>query len=119
MSGLLDAVVILAVVVLVVFRQLRPRRVAGGGRWWILPAALVVLALRGSGVVDPRHEAASIGLLAAEVVIGVGMGAVWAFTTRIWRDDAGVVWMKGTKATAAAWVGGHPAAGRPRSAPAR
>ncbi|MCQ4082989.1 DUF1453 family protein [Streptomyces sp. RB6PN25] len=105
MSGLVDAVVIVAVVALVLARQLRPQAISGNRKWWVLPAVLVFVSLRQSGVVDPHHEAASVALLAAEVLVGVGMGAVWAYTTRIWRDDNGTVWSKGTKATAAAWIG--------------
>ncbi len=106
MSGLLNAVVILAVVALVLARQLKPSRVAEGGRWWIVPAVLVVLAVREHGFLDPHHTAASVGLLAVEILIGAGTGTAWAFTTRIWRDDSGVAWTQGTKATAVAWVGG-------------
>lgn len=106
LSGLADVLVAVAVVALVLARQLRPRRVTEGRSWWILPAVLVYLGLKQGGVLDPRHEAASAGLLAAEMLIGAGMGAGWAFTTRIWRDEFGTAWMKGTKATAAAWAGG-------------
>lgn len=106
MSGLLDALVVVAIVALVLVRQIRARRVAEGRRWWLLPAVLVFLALKEGGLVDRHHEAASVALLAAEIVIGTGMGTVWAFTTRLWRDEAGVAWSKGTKATAVAWTGG-------------
>ncbi|MEU6171790.1 DUF1453 domain-containing protein [Streptantibioticus parmotrematis] len=106
MSGLANIVVIVAVVALVIVRQVRPRRVKDGRSLWILPAVLLYLALREHGIVDAHHEAVSVGLLAGELLIGVGMGVVWAFTSRIWRDQDGVVWTKGTKATAAAWAGG-------------
>ena len=107
MSQLANALLIAAVVVLVLVRQFRPQRVANGARWWLLPAVLMVLVLRDPGpLVDPRHQAASVLLLAGELILGVGMGAAWAFTTRIWRDGGGAVWMRGTKATAAIWAGG-------------
>ncbi|MCQ4044819.1 CcdC protein domain-containing protein [Streptantibioticus rubrisoli] len=106
MSGLTDVAVIIAVVVLVLARQLRPRKVADGARWWILPAVLVFLSAKNGGVVDTHHEALSVGLLAAEILVGLGMGAVWAYTTRLWREADGSVWAKGTKATLAAWTGG-------------
>jgi hypothetical protein len=94
-----------AVVVLVLSRQLRPRRISEG-RWWILPAVLTIVAVKQGGWTDPHHEAASAALLVVELAIGAGMGTAWAFTTRIWRDDQGIAWAKGTKATAAAWIGG-------------
>lgn len=107
MSGIAYAVVIAAVVVLVVVRQFRPQRVADGARWWLLPAALMVPALRDPGsLVDPRHQAVSVLLLAGELILGAGMGAAWAFTSRIWKDESGAVWVRGTKATAAIWAGG-------------
>ncbi|WP_269856598.1 CcdC protein domain-containing protein [Streptomyces sp. RPT161] len=106
MSGLTDVAVIIAVVVLVLARQLRPQKVADSARWWILPVVLVVLSVRNGGVVDNRHVALSVGLLAAEIVVGLGMGAVWAYTTRLWREADGSVWARGAKATTAAWTGG-------------
>lgn len=106
LSGPTDVVVAVAVVVLILARQLRARRVAEGRSWWILPAVLVYLGVKQGGVLDPHHETASAALLAGEMLIGVGMGVVWAFTTRVWRDASGTAWMKGTKATAAAWIGG-------------
>ncbi|MDI5973029.1 DUF1453 family protein [Streptomyces sp. SL13] len=106
LSGPTDILIAVAVVALVLVRQLRARRVAEGRSWWILPAVLVYLGLEQGGVLDSRHEAASAGLLAAEMVIGAGMGVLWALTTRIWRDEAGTAWMKGTKTTALAWAGG-------------
>ncbi|MEU1627909.1 DUF1453 domain-containing protein [Streptomyces sp. NPDC020096] len=106
MSGLADVAVIIAVVVLVLVRQLKPQKVTDSSRWWILPAVLVVLSVRNAGLLDTRHEALSVGLLAAEILVGAGMGAVWGFTTRVWRGTDGAVWAKGTKATVAAWTGG-------------
>jgi hypothetical protein len=106
MSGLVDVVLIVAVIALVLVRQMRPRRVASGGRWWLLPAVLVLTSVRQHGLFDPHHESLSVALLVGDLVVGIGMGTVWAFTTRIWVDESGVVWCKGTKATLAAWVGG-------------
>lgn len=104
MSGLTNVLVILAVVGLVIARQLRPR-VVGGGRWWVIPGLLVVLAIRGGGnLIDPHHRDAAVALLAAELVVGAVMGAVWAATTRMWTEPDGKVWMQGTKATIAVWV---------------
>lgn len=106
MSGLVGVVVVVAVVVLVIGRQVKPQKVTDGGRWWLVPGVLAFLAVRQHGLTDPHHQAASVALLAAELVVGAGMGAVWAFTTRIWMDEAGAVWARGTKATAGAWTGG-------------
>ncbi|AEW96965.1 MULTISPECIES: DUF1453 family protein [Streptomycetaceae] len=107
MSGLVDAVAIVAVVGLVVSRQLKPQKVADAdARWWLMPVVLVVLAVRQHGLTDPHHQVLSAVLLAAGVMVGAGMGAAWGFTTRVWAERDGTVWSRGTKATAAAWAGG-------------
>ncbi len=104
MSGPANTLVILAVVGLVIARQLRPR-VVGGGRWWLIPAVLVVLAIRsGGGLIDPHHQEAAVALLAAELLVGAVMGVIWATTTRMWTESDGRVWVQGTKATIAVWV---------------
>ncbi|MEC3997587.1 DUF1453 domain-containing protein [Actinacidiphila sp. DG2A-62] len=106
MSGLGNAVVIVAVIGLVIARQMRPRRIRAGGRWWLLPAVLVVLAVRDGGVVDSAHRSTSIGMLAAELAVAVVMGFGWAFTTRMWTEGDGSVWTQGTKAALGVWVVG-------------
>ncbi|UWE11760.1 DUF1453 domain-containing protein [Actinacidiphila bryophytorum] len=104
MSGLVNALVILAVVGLVIARQLRPRPVAAGGRWWLIPAVLAVLAIRDGGLVDSAHQGLSVALLGGELLIAAGMGVVWALTTRMWTAQDGGVWAQGTKATVTVWV---------------
>ncbi|MGW1074525.1 DUF1453 domain-containing protein [Streptomyces sp. NPDC002537] len=107
MSGSFDVVVIVAVCAIVLVRQTRPRRVAAdGGRWWLLPALLVLLAVRGPGLIDSGHPAESAGLLAGGVLAGLATGAAWAWTTRIWSDESGATWAQGGRATAAIWLGG-------------
>ncbi|QIY98731.1 DUF1453 domain-containing protein [Streptomyces sp. S1D4-11] len=103
MSGLVNALVILAVVVLVVARQFRTRRISTDRRWWIVPAVLAVIALRGPGLIDIHHRTEAILLLGAELFIGLATGAAWGWTTRIWAEPDGSVWSKSTKASAAAW----------------
>ncbi len=109
MSGLADVLVALAVVVLIVIRQIRPQRVTPGRRWWVVPAVLVVFALRSPGThgfIDAQRPLASGLLLAAELVTGLLMGAAWAWTSRVWTESDGSVWARGTKATTAVWIGG-------------
>lgn len=122
MSGLVNALVIVAVVVLVVARQFRTRRVSTDRRWWIVPAVLAVVALREPGLIDAHHRTEAILLIGAEVVIGLAVGAAWAWTTRMWAEPDGTVWSRSTKAGAAVWgvgialrlglFGGRCAAGR-------
>ena len=106
MSSAANVVLIIAVVGYVVARQFQARQFSGNARrMLILPAVLAVLALENHDLVDHHHQATSVALLVLGVVIEVGMGCVWGFTTRIWRDENGTIWAKGTKATAFAWVG--------------
>lgn len=106
MSGLFDALLAVVVIGLVITRQLRPRRVSGGRRWWLVPAVLLVLAVRDGGLIDPAHRDVSLALLGAELVLGAATGAAWMGTTRIWAEPDGTVWAQGTKASLAVWAGG-------------
>ncbi|MCX4420883.1 DUF1453 family protein [Streptomyces mirabilis] len=103
MSGLVNALVILAVVVLVIARQFRTRRISTDRRWWIVPVVLAVIALREPGLIDIHHRTEAILLLGAELFIGLAIGAAWGWTTRIWAEPDGSVWSKSTKAGAAVW----------------
>ncbi|MCX4844704.1 DUF1453 domain-containing protein [Streptomyces sp. NBC_00893] len=106
MSGLVNVLVLGAVIAVVVFRQCSAQRITDDRRWWVLPGILLVLSLREPGLVDPRHVALSAAVLGAELVVGLVTGAGWAWTTRLWREADGSLWSKGTKATAFVWTGG-------------
>ncbi|MET8471171.1 DUF1453 domain-containing protein [Streptomyces sp. NPDC006422] len=106
MSGLPTVLVIVAVVALVLVRQFRTERLSGERKWWLLPAILGVLAVKDGAMTDPHHMTGSVVLLAVEVLVSVGIGIGWGFTTRVWTDERGDVWTKGTVATAGAWLGG-------------
>ncbi|MEV4032833.1 DUF1453 domain-containing protein [Streptomyces umbrinus] len=106
MSGLVDVLVILAVVVLVIARQFRTRRIATDRSWWVVPAVLVFLALREPGLLDPDHRTLSVLLLGAELLVGLATGIGWAWTTRIWRTPDGRVWSRSSKASGLVWTVG-------------
>ncbi|MCW7945962.1 membrane protein [Streptomyces hygroscopicus] len=106
MSGLADALLITAAVVLIVVRQFRARPVTTDRRWWIVPVVLAFLALRRPGLLDPHHHLESALLLAAEMLIGLATGAGWAWTSRIWTEPDGTVWSRSTKASVAVWIVG-------------
>ena len=103
MSGLVNALVIAAVVALVIVRQFRTQQIGAGRRWWLVPVILGVVALREPGIVDVHHSAESIALLGAELLIGLATGAGWAWTTRIWAELDGSVWSRSTKASVTVW----------------
>ncbi|MER7181443.1 DUF1453 domain-containing protein [Streptomyces hyaluromycini] len=106
MSGLVNTLLIVAVVVVVIARQFRARPINAGRRWWLLPVILAVVALREPGILDAHHRTESALLLATEMLVGLGMGAGWAWTTRVWTEADGVVWTKSTKASGAVWFAG-------------
>ena len=106
MNSTANIALAVVVVVLVVARQFKARKVsADGPRMLILPAVLAFLALKEGHLVDPAHKDAAVALLVVSIVVEVGMGFAWGFTTRIWRDASGTAWFKGTAATGFAWVG--------------
>ncbi|GAA5012428.1 DUF1453 domain-containing protein [Kitasatospora paranensis] len=105
MSALADLLVAVAVVALVVSRQLKARRVDTERRLWLLPLILGVLALRDPKLLDPGHPTAAALLLAGSLATVLAMGCVWGWTVRLWRESDGTVWARGTAATAAAWGG--------------
>lgn len=106
MSGLVNALVIVAVVAVVIVRQFRARQIGTDRRWWLLPVILGVVALRRPGLLDAHHHTASALLLGVELVIGLVTGAGWAWTTRLWVESDGSVWSKSTKASGGVWVVG-------------
>ncbi|MFC8711717.1 MULTISPECIES: DUF1453 domain-containing protein [unclassified Streptomyces] len=106
MSGLVNVLVIVAVAALVIFRQFRARRIDADRRWWLLPAILAVVALRDPHLIDAHHQSEAVALLVAELIIGLGIGAGWAWTSRIWVEPDGAVWTSTTKAGIAVWSGG-------------
>ncbi|MDX3851967.1 CcdC protein domain-containing protein [Streptomyces sp. AK02-01A] len=107
MSSFIDVLLIAGVVALVVVRQFRPQRITVEGRGLlVVPAVLVFLALREPGLLDAHERTVSVLLLGAELAVGLLLGAGWARTSRIWTAEDGSVWARGTKATAAVWIGG-------------
>jgi NAD/NADP transhydrogenase beta subunit len=104
-SLITNIVVGLAVLVLLIVRQLRVRPVRENS------AARIVLILGVIGIVEMvsaaknRHVAASaIGLIVLSLVIAAGFGAWRAVTVRVWRNPDGTAWRQGTGATAALWI---------------
>jgi hypothetical protein len=106
MSGLVNALLIAAVAAVVIVRQFRAGRVDTDRRWWVLPGILAVLALREPDLLDADHHTASVAIVASELLVGLAVGAGWAWTTRIWTEADGAVWSKGTKASVVIWAVG-------------
>ncbi|RKE21535.1 CcdC protein domain-containing protein [Streptomyces sp. TLI_171] len=105
MTALSNVLIAVAVIVLVVGRQLRARRLDTERRFWLLPLVLAAVALRDPVLIDPHHEAAATAVLLGSLVTTLGMGCAWGWTMRIWRDGDGALWTRGSTATVFAWVG--------------
>ncbi|MFG2698723.1 DUF1453 domain-containing protein [Kitasatospora sp. NPDC051984] len=105
MTALSDVLIAVAVIVLVVGRQLRARRLDTERRFWLLPLVLAAVALRDPVLIDPQHKTAAAVIVGCSLITTVGMGCAWGWTVRIWRESDGALWTKGTASTAFAWVG--------------
>ncbi|GAA2126385.1 hypothetical protein [Actinomadura napierensis] len=98
-----NVLIALAVLALVLYRQLRSRPV-GERRLYTLPAVLAVIGVAQGGLLDQAHAGLSVALLAVEAVTAVAFGALRAVTVRLWRADDGELWRRGTAWTLAAWL---------------
>ncbi|MFI9330865.1 DUF1453 domain-containing protein [Kitasatospora sp. NPDC052868] len=105
MSTFVNVVAVIAVMALVVGRQMRAQRLDTERRFWVLPLVLGGLALRDPQLIDHEHTAQSAVLLGCGLVAVLAMGSVWGWTVRLWRAEDGTLWARGTRATLAAWAG--------------
>jgi hypothetical protein len=105
MLGFANIIIIVGVMALIVSRQFRAQRLDGARRFWVLPLILGALALSDKHLIDPAHRVGSMALIAVSLLVMVGMGSVWGWTMRMWRESDGSLWIKGTGATLAAWLG--------------
>ena len=97
------ALLSLAVVVFVVYRQMMTRPTARNGIVYV-SAALIVLGVFTGGLIDGDHLAVSLALGVVEAIAAVAFGAIRAATVRVWMDEAGVTWSKATPWTVLAWL---------------
>lgn len=98
-----NVLIALAVLGLVLYRQLRARPVAER-RLYTIPAVLAVIGVAQGGLLDDAHPALSVALLAGEAAAAVAFGALRAVTVRLWRESDGGLWRRGTGWTLAAWL---------------
>jgi hypothetical protein len=98
----IDLIIGLAVLGLLVYRQLRTRPVRGSQR---IMAILLVVGLATSVQYLQKIHAgtAAIVALAGSLALAAAFGAIRAMTVKIWTQD-GQPWMQGSYLTAALWV---------------
>ncbi|RFU84434.1 DUF1453 domain-containing protein [Streptomyces triticagri] len=86
--------------------QFRPQRLSAEFmHGWLLPAALVLAAVRGGGPVDSGRPSLSVLLLVAGSVTGLVAGGLWARTSDVWVDLSGAAWSRARGRTALVWAG--------------
>jgi hypothetical protein len=101
-QSVLDLVIGVAVLGLLIYRQLRARPVRGNQR---LVLILVALGLLETVQYVQKLHAGSVAIvaLAGSLVLAAAFGAARAATVRIWMQD-GQPWVQGNLLTAALWV---------------
>jgi hypothetical protein len=107
MMSALYYVIGIAVLALILYRQLSVRRVRDGYRLVIILAVIGVLELsRFLGGRNASHvDGGKVVLaLAGSAVLAVGLGALRATTVRLWRGEDGQLLRRGTWLTATLWV---------------
>jgi hypothetical protein len=104
-GALIDIVIGVAVVGLLLARQMRARPVREGS------ATRLSVILGIIGIIELSNAAkghsvgtAPVAWIVASLVVGGGMGAARAFSARIWRLQDGSAMSQGTPVTAVLWV---------------
>ena len=94
--------VIGALVVLAIGRQFLARPVSEG-RWWLIPAGLIVYGLY-QMTREPLPGVAASAALGVDIVISIVFGLLRGLTTRVWVAADGRTMKRGTLLTLVCWV---------------
>jgi hypothetical protein len=95
-------ILVAAAIALAIYRQFQARQLTGRSLL-IIPLVLIGLGLEGLASVPPAGDLA-IGVLAVNLLAGVGLGALRGRSVRIWQASDGSWWRKGTTTTLVLWV---------------
>jgi hypothetical protein len=102
-SAVLNAVLILALVAWVLYRQTIARPVVAR-RLWVLPGILIVIGVAAISHVDNGNLSATAVLyVGLDLVASIAMGAVRGCFVRVFARD-GVMWRQGGAITIALWI---------------
>jgi hypothetical protein len=100
-----NIVIGVAVVALLVVRQMSTRRVREDTAFrFMLILGVIGIVLMVDAAKGHPLPARAVLVVVAGLVLAVLLGAVRALTVRIWRDPSGVAWRRGTGWTAALWI---------------
>jgi len=99
-----DIVISVAVLLFILYRQVQVRRASPT---MVLPLVLVVVGVLLLEQGANRPTASKIGILIALLAVdAVGLGALRAWTVKLWRDNQGVLLRQGTWVTVVLWLVG-------------
>jgi hypothetical protein len=102
-----NALIGIAVVVLVLYRQLQPRSVREQSSARFV-AVLGVLGgidvARATQKVSAAAAVEGVVAVAVALVIGAGLGVLRGRTVRLWQEPDGSVWQRGSATTVALWL---------------
>jgi hypothetical protein len=99
-----DIVVSVAALLFILYRQVQVRRASPTMR---LPLILVVVGVLLLEQGSSRPTASKLGILVALLAVdAVGIGALRAWTVKLWRDAQGVLLRQGTWVTVVLWLVG-------------
>lgn len=98
----LDLIAIVALVGYAIYRQTRTNHITGRARFTLAIIYTAVGLLLG---VHVAHTPAAYGLLAVGLVASLVVGFVRGRLTRMWRDDRGEIYTRGTALTIGLFLG--------------
>ena len=107
-----NALIALAVVGLLLYRQLTPRLVKtdGGGRLMLILGIVGLVQLTEFVQTSGWVGGFGIGLLVVSLLLGAGFAVVRAYSVRVWQDVSGAWWRRGNALTLVLWllsIGSH------------
>lgn len=104
-AGIVDLVIGIAVLALVVYRQLAVRRVRENYRLVVILAVIGIIQLSRYFSSAGAHFGGKIAIaLVGSLVLAAVTGVLRALTVRLWRGDDGQLLRRGTWLTAVLWV---------------
>jgi hypothetical protein len=87
----------------VIYRQFVARPVSAPRRALLIPLALVAFGVVSLSRVPP-FSLLDLAIIALDLAVGLVLGVVRGSATRVWRNDDGVAWQRGTLALALLWI---------------
>jgi hypothetical protein len=105
MSGanITDLLIGIAVLALLLYRQLVARRLSENYRLSLILAVIGIVEFANFLSGHPRNDGGITAAVIGSLVLAAGFGWVRSLTVRVWRRD-GQVWRKGGWLTAVLWV---------------